>query len=671
MPRRTKKTVTRERRIETAGASCGQISWLVGSILLAGAPHFLHVHPWVPLVVVSILLWRVIAAHRRWSLPGVFIRVSLTLLGFVGVLVTYLKVSGLTAGSALMLIMAAMKLLETRGHRDRAIVIFICYFLLFATFMREQAIWSAAYLVIGLLVTTAALFQIARTGCVVPVTSAMAHATRLILHALPVALLLFLLFPRIPGPFWSLPTAGNQAVTGLSGELSPGDISELALSDKVAFRVRFESSSPGPTAMYWRGPVMDAFDGRKWTQWQGRQSGTSDLPNNSGPLIEYEVTLEPHGQRWLLALETPVTWDARGASLSVTGQLLRDAPVDQRMSYRSTSLLGASRDQQDSITVLDRNRTLPASGNPRSIAFGRQLRGTTENDAEYLEKLLQYFAQESFYYTLRPPSLGDDPIDEFMFDTRRGFCGHFASAFTVLARAGGIPARVVTGYQGAERNPLGNYWVVRQSDAHAWAEAWIDGRWIRFDPTAMVAPDRIEFGFEEAMERRDEIAGRRLADNPVLMRIAMSWDALNTGWNRWVLSFGPESQSSMMSLIGIRHPSIEHLIVTMAVSVTLLLIIIGIVQRYRARPRPDPLLTAYNKLCLRTGKVSRGRRPSEGPDEYLAVMCAQRPDLAAELRWMFGMYVRLRYDGIVDERLRKKFLTAVQAFRPTVRTAAD
>jgi transglutaminase-like putative cysteine protease len=415
---------------------------------------------------------------------------------------------------------------------------------------------------------------------------------------------------------------------------------------------------------------MDVFDGRKWTQSQTWHADISEPQDRNGALIDYEVTLEPHGQRWLLALETPLTWNAPNARLNSAGQLLQKTPIHQRMSYRSTSIISTSREQADSPVVLDWSRSLPANGNPRSRAFARQLRSTVTSDAEYLQKLLQYFSAEPFFYTLRPPSLGDDPIDEFLFDTRRGFCGHFASAFTVLARAGGIPARVVTGYQGAERNPLGNYWIVRQSDAHAWVETWVNDHWVRFDPTAMVAPDRIEYGFDEAMERRDETVGRGLADNQLFMRIAMSWDAINTGWNRWVLSFGPETQSTMMSLAGIRNPTVEHLVITMAVSITALLIIIGIVQRYRTRPRPDPLLFAYNRLCRRTEKAARGRRPSEGPQDYLTAICAQRPDLSAELHQLFDMYIRLRYDGIDDEQLRRKFLAAVRAFRPSDQAVA-
>ncbi|HJP38844.1 MAG: DUF3488 and transglutaminase-like domain-containing protein [Gammaproteobacteria bacterium] len=654
----------RERRLETPDISGGQLGWLVISIVLAGVPHILHIHPWIPIVVFSILVWRIVLALMRWPLPSAWIRVPLTMLGFIGVLFSYQQLSGLSAGSALLLIMVAMKLLETRGHRDRAIVVFICYFLLFSMFLREQAIWSVAYLVISILLTTAALIQVARIGAVMAAPQAMAHAMRIVLQSLPIALLLFLLFPRIPGPFWSLPNVSGDAVAGLANELSPGDISQLALSDEVAFRVRFDAAPPGVSALYWRGPVMDTFDGRKWTQRGTQQLTTPDRASRNGPAISYEVALEPHGQHWLLALETPLNWDARGARLTTAGQLLSKAPVNRRMSYHSSSLLGASRYQAIDPADLNRSRALPTSNNLRSIVFGQQLRSEATSDVEYLEKLLQYFTGEMFYYTLRPPSLGADPIDEFLFGARRGFCGHYASAFALLARAGGIPARIVTGYQGAELNPLGNYWIVRQSDAHAWVEVWLDGRWIHFDPTASVAPDRIEYGFDAAMEFRNETSGNRLADNPLLLRLAMSWDALNTNWNRWILSFGPETQTTLMSLIGIYDPTTEYFIIAMVVSITGLLILGGSIQRYRERPKLNRLLTAYQRLCRRAGKVSRCRQPAEGPHEYLAAVCLQRPDLAAELHTLFNMYVQLRYDGIDDEQLRQKFFSASRAFRP-------
>lgn len=663
--RRKKQPVAAERRSETPEASTGQIIWLIATIAVTAAPHAPHVHPWVSLVVIAILTWRLMAALQRGPLPRPWLRVTLTLLGFAGVLVSYQKLSGLSAGAALLLVMAAMKLLETRGHRDRAIVIFICYFLLFATFLREQEIWSLAWLIVGAVVATAALFQVARTGRAVPIRIAFTQATRLLLQALPIALLLFLLFPRIPGPFWSLPHAGDQAASGLSGELSPGDIGELALSDEVAFRVRFEGTAPNTADMYWRGPVMSRFDGRRWTERR-----TTPRPRAAGAAqpdataITYDLTLEPHGNQWLLALETPIRWDLPGAGLSGTDQLLAARAIDRRLSWRGTSTLGGPRPRYEQPEALGAARQVPVINNPRSAELGRTLRRAAGSDAAFLDALLTWFAGRDFAYTLRPPTLGANPVDEFLFETRRGFCGHYASAFALLARAGGIPARVVTGYQGGEKNPLGDYWIVRQSDAHAWVEAWTDGRWVRFDPTAMVAPDRIEYGFSEAMGRRDEITRDLLARNPTLIRLAMGWDALNAGWNRWVLGFGPEAQSALLRFFGFRQPAIEHLVITMSVLATLLLLLIGFMQRHRARVKPDSLTAAYHRLCRRIGAAARARRPSEGPREYLAACCEERPDLAADLQRLFGQYISLRYDGTGNAQACKKFIDGVRAFRP-------
>jgi hypothetical protein len=339
------------------------------------------------------------------------------------------------------------------------------------------------------------------------------------------------------------------------------------------------------------------------------------------------------------------------------------------MSYRGHSYTGGSIPDTGTQSVLDAAKILPVSSNLRSADFARRLREKTSSDLDYLLKILDFFSNEEFFYTLSPTVLGPNPVDEFLFNTRQGFCGHYASAFTLLARAAGIPARVVTGYQGAEFNPLGNYWIVRQSDAHAWTEAWLDGRWIRFDPTAAVAPERIEMGFDESMDGRSGAAGNLLRTNSFISRLAMSWDAVNTGWNRWVLSFGPKSQETMMSLAGIDKPSVQYLTVALGISTTIFLSIIGLLQRRNNKPRVDRLQKSYHKLCHRAGQVTRRRHPSEGPQEYADAICALRPDLATEFRNLFAMYVRLRYDGRVDDRSMKIFRGAVENFKPTVGTA--
>lgn len=659
-----KRRPTKERRAETPVESTGQLLWLVFAVIVAGAPHLLHLHPWVPVIVLTITGWRLVAAVNRWRLPSIWIRVPLTLFGFFAVLFSYRQVSGLGAGSALLLVMVSMKLLETRGHRDRAIVVFICYFLLFAAFLREQAVWSAGYLLAGVLVTTAALYQTARVGTVVPAPRAMAMAFRLVVQAVPLMLLLFFLFPRIPGPFWALPTGSGPAMTGLSNEMTPGDITELAQSDKVAFRVRFDGEIPAANELYWRGPVMTHFTGRTWRMTEfGASVDRSSRPEPGGRSIDYELTLEPHGSQWLLALETPVHWDATQGSLTQAFQLVNATPVDQRVSYRGRSAV--SDVLPDVIygyptTFLT---TLPAGSNPRAIELAKSMRDQSGSKREFLDSVLTMFREREFFYTLTPPSLGENTVDEFLFDTRRGFCGHYASAFTLLARAAGIPARIVTGYQGAELNPIGNYWIVRQSDAHAWTEVWLDGAWIRFDPTAAVAPWRIEQGFLDARDQ-SSAGTTALRGSSLINRLALSWDAVNAGWNRWVLSFGPDTQTTMMSIAGIDNPSTEYLVVAMAVSVTLLLIVIGVWQRRHHRPRRDLLQAAYQKLCKRLAQVARPRAPHEGPREYAEAVGTMRPDLAAETGALFDTYIALRYDRPAGGDEVRAFIESVRRFRP-------
>lgn len=657
--------IKRDRRVETPVESTSQILWLIFAVMVAGAPHALYVHLWVPGIALSLITWRMVAAINRWKLPGLAIRVPLTLIGFMAVFFTYRKISGLDAGSSLLLVMTSLKLLETRGHRDRAVVVFICYFLLFAAFLREQPIWSAIYLLAGVLVTTAALLQTSRSTGVVAVTRAMAMSLRLVVQAVPLMILMFFLFPRIPGPFWALPAAGASASSGLANKLTPGDITELALSDKVAFRVRFDGAPPAPSELYWRGPVMNRFDGRTWAiQRQGYRPLLENLVIKSGAAFDYEVTVEPHGRTWLMALETPVEWTAPQARLTPSFQLVNPAPVHQRMSYRGRSYAGGTLPDTGDEQALAAAKVLPAESNLKSKDLAQRIRAETSGDRDYLMRVLDHFTTEEFFYTLSPTVLGTNPVDEFLFETRQGFCGHYASAFTLLARAAGIPARVVTGYQGAEFNPLGNYWIVRQSDAHAWTEVWLDDRWVRYDPTAAVAPERIELGFDESMDGSSGAAGNLLRTNSFISRLALSWDALNTGWNRWVLSFGPKSQETMMSLVGIDKPSVQYLTVALGISTTIFLVILGLLQRRSQKPRVDRLQRCYEKLCMRTGRAARCRIPSEGPQEYAEAICELRPDLATEVERLFATYVQLRYDGCDDENVTNRFLRAVEQFKP-------
>lgn len=642
-----------------------QLAWAALAVVFGGAPHLFSVVPWVPFVVLGSALWRIAAAARGWRLPSLWIRVPVTVAAFAGVLVSYRSVSGVEAGSALLLVMAGMKLLETRNERDRILVVLIAYFLLFAVFLREQAIWSIAWLACGAVGITAALAQTVRREGLLPVQGSFALAGRMLAQALPLAAVLFLLFPRIPGPFWAIPNAKLSGMSGLSEEVSPGDITELGLSDEVAFRVRFDGEVPPAGSLYWRGPVLERFDGRAWTALAvNRRTAEAPASGASGREYGYQVVLEPQGKHWLLALETPVRWSAPRAALGPGLQLLSAEPVWDRLSYRARSAIGETGATSATEQSLDFNRRLPTGRNPRAVALARELRAAAPDDRAFLAGVLARFRDEGFRYSLSPPPLGPDPVDEFLFGTREGFCEHFASAFAVLARAGGVPARLVVGYQGGEPNPFGDYWIVRQANAHAWVEAWVDGAWRRIDPTATVAPERIERGFEESLADAPLVADRLWRANALVNGVVLSWDAANAAWDRWVLAFGPEAQDDLLLALGFEVPKTIQLAMLAAAGSVACLVVMGLTIRGRRTRARDPGARAYAELCRRLAPVVRPRGLAEAPSRYADAVAAARPDLAADVRVMTDMYLRLRYAGPHGPDLARRLARQVSRFRP-------
>ncbi|MCE7901895.1 MAG: DUF3488 domain-containing protein [Gammaproteobacteria bacterium PRO9] len=656
------------RTADGTSASAGQLIWLSGLIGTVTLPHVATMPPWVLASLLVAIAWRLGAALKGWPLPGLVLRVGLTVAGAVGIVVSFRRISGLDAGSALLILMLALKLLETRSTRDRSIVILIAWFVLFAGFLREQSLLSVPQLAAGIVIGLLALVQSARPAGLLPTRQAWRTVGRLLLHGLPLALALFLLFPRLPGPFWAVPTDGGASQTGLTDRMSPGDITQLAQSDEVAFRVRFSGAAPPPSALYWRGPVLEEFDGRGWradpAAIHGREPVEAGrLPPRPGaaPVYRYEITLEPSHQRWLLPLETPLAWDIPDARLTPTLELLNVRPLERRIAWHGSSVAAGGFTARAVPGAV--NLELANGTNPRAVALARRLRGASASDLAYLRGILRMFREQDFRYTLEPPALGRHPVDEFLFDTRAGFCEHYASAFAVLARAAGIPARVVAGYQGGQRNPVADYWIVRQSDAHAWTEVWLDGRWLRFDPTAAVAPERIEKGLEAALPG---FAGDHLpvlGSGPWLERLAMGWDAVNATWDRWVLAFGPDQQSALLERLGIASPSLRDIALACALTMGLLLILFTWFGMRRGAQRLDPVEQAWQEFCRRIAAVARPRDPTEGAGEYAAAIAALRPELAPTVQAVAGTYLSLRYDAPAGSAEIRAFIRRTKATR--------
>jgi protein-glutamine gamma-glutamyltransferase len=644
-----------------------RLGWMLGALGLALAPTVFRLPPWVLLTFAIAALWRLAVQHFGWRLPPGWLRLAFAILGVLGVLLTYRTINGLEAGGALLVVMGAMKLLETRAHRDIQVLAFIGYFIVLMQLLHDQPIWSLPWLFLSVTTITLALLQGVRGGAPLPWRSATGLVLRMLAFAVPVALVLFLLFPRVPGPFWALPSRSAEGLTGLSDEMSPGMISQLIQSDEIAFRVAFDGPLPPPSVRYWRGPVLERFDGWTWRDLQ-RSAHLGPRMALRGPSYRYRITIEPHGRAWLLALDYPGAWSDREAILTNEFQLVSPRRIDSARALEIESWPEAIPEPALGRLMRAWTLQLPDGRNPRTAALAVRLRAGVESDAAFVDAVLQYFRDEPFVYTLQPPLLGSGhPVDEFLFGTRRGFCEHYASAFTMLARAAGIPARVVTGYQGGELNPISNRLVVRQSEAHAWSEVWLEGHgWMRVDPTGAVAPQRIELSLGDALPAGERVPGSRFRGFRGLRELSQSWDALDSLWTDWVLGYGPERQLALLARLGMPGADWRTLVIglTVLVAAMMLALTLWLALRLRAPPTPEAL-RLYREFCRRLERAGLRRAPQEGPRDFAARVAARRPALAARVGQITRLYTTLRYgpasaDGTLLAALRRE----VRSFRP-------
>jgi transglutaminase-like putative cysteine protease len=487
-------------------------------------------------------------------------------------------------------------------------------------------------------------------------------------------IVMFVLFPRISGPLWGSPQHETSATTGLSERMTPGAVSQLARSRAVAFRASFPQDPPPKDQRYWRGPVLSFYDGRAWRRVE--PLALPDVPRPGSPAAmtyEYEVTLEPHSQRWLLALDIPDSVPP-GARLSPEYELIAEARVDRLLQYSLSSLADYRIDVELNEAEHRRYTQLPAAAAPRARSLVAQWQAQSQDPATLIARALTYFRTEPYVYTLEPPLLQGDPVDEFLFDTRRGFCEHYSSSFVVMMRAAGIPARPVTGYLGGEWNPLAGYMLVRQADAHAWAEVWLQGQgWVRIDPTAAVAPERIELGLDAAL---DELAGERGGGalsfaGHLRLRLSIALDTLDYYWNYWLVSFGPERQKALLERLGLAGLGLGTIAALMVGLVATIATIYALLAARASRTRPrDGAQALYERYCERLRRVGLPRAAWEGPRDYAARVSTQRPELAREAGDITRLYVDLRYGQARGEVLRE-LAARVRAFRPRKRKPAE
>jgi transglutaminase-like putative cysteine protease len=633
---------------------------LLLSIVMVIAPHADHLPLWVSALCAGLLLWRAWLTYSGKQLPKRWLLMLITVAGTAGIVLTFHSLFGREAGVTLLMMLATLKLMELRDARDAMVLIYLACFIIITNFFYSQSIPTALYLLATMMVIVTTWVHLqARNIALKP---RLRIAAVLLLQALPLTLILFILFPRVQGPLWGLPQDA-YASTGLDDHMSPGSLSRLSLSEAVAFRVVYNGKVPRRDQMYWRGPVLWNFDGRAWTP------GRAPYPiapkfTELGQPVDYVVTLEPHNKHWLFALDVPDKLSVT-ATLTDDFQLLKKDAVNARLRYAARSDLVYHANLQESARQLQRALQLPGQFDPRARQLAAEWRAGSKDDADIVRTALSYFNKQGFVYTLEAPPLGVNSIDDFLFNTKQGFCEHYASAFVFLMRAANIPARVVTGYLGGEYNDVGNYYIVRQSDAHAWAEVWLaDQGWVRVDPTGAIAPDRVERGLSAALS--DKAALPFMERNPPqwLRNLRFNLDALANQWNQWVLGYDSERQFAFLTRLGMESITWQKMALNMSAGIGLVIAVFALFMlRHLYTRRPDRIQAAWLGLCRKLAKSGLPRAAHEGARDYAARVAKARPELAVTVLDLAARYSALRYGAPDNDDAKRDFLQRAAAFK--------
>jgi transglutaminase-like putative cysteine protease len=634
----------------TAPVPLPALRFTIVAMAFSLAPLVAHLTPWV------FVVFAIAAATRMWWLrqrpgPPLVANLAILVVGVATVRISYQSVIATDAGLTVLLVLVSIKLLETSRPRDLYVLTWLGYFFCVGVLLFSQDLLVSVYVVGAFVVVTAAALHAHAQihGVTVRIRPSLVTAGRMVVQALPLVALLFIAFPRIQ-PFRLQLVTTDLSAAGISDRMTPGSFSRLAISTEPAFRVEFPDGEVPPTSsLYWRGGVLWDSDGMNWyrgtappEQLPGAQLG--------GRIVRQDIILQPHGGRWLFALDRPVT-DVPGAHWQPGGYLENNQPIYTRRRYQVTSRPMV---RQPELPSLLRHRALSLQQpvTPAVQALVEKWRAAAETDRHVVEQAILFFRREKFVYTLSPGEYkGPDALEEFLFRRKQGFCEHYAGTLATLMRAAGIPARVVIGYQGGEYNSVGNYIIVRQSQAHAWCEVWLEeSGWTRTDPTTVVAPERISADFESYRPGEPTVATRFNTNSAAVWsarelarQLRQTWDTLNHQWDMQVLNFDSDQQDSLLAMFGLSKMRRAALLAYTAAAVLLSLWAVWLWIRWRSLPAPDALIKIYNRLGRKLARLGIRRRMEEGPVEFTERACAIVPERADAIRNFTSEYIELRY----------------------------
>jgi len=646
-------------------------------IILLLAAVFAPFALWMPLWISGCFL--ALLGLRGWlelsqrPLPSRPWRILLALAGLAGVVAAWGGPFGLRPGSALFLLMIVLKSFEQNTTRDREMTVLLCCFLPLAGTLFSQSLGLFLY---NLLLVGAVLFILQRLQCGNATAGQILSRTgRLLVQALPLAAVLFILFPRVGGGLLSLSPSAQTAYTGLSQTLAPGDVANLVPSREVAFRVKFQEGAPDQGELYWRSLVLTRYDGSRWRVAEDLTAPPSPVEAR-GEIAEYRMDLQPTGKKYLPALDLPLA-APENAEMRQGYSLHREEKVTSRIQYglRSATRYSTAAPRSE---VREAALEIEERANPRTQALMRRLERKTSGPRELVDAVMHRFAEGEYLYTRNPPLLREeDPVDHFLFETKQGFCGHYAQALAWASRAAGIPARVVTGYIGGTQNPLGDYWILRQSDAHAWVEVYFSGAgWVRKDPTQILSPDQIVSGEQGETTAGEELGSGARPRGGLLERAlgyaGLAWDAAHFGWNYWVLGFTQERQLNLLAKLRLGD-SLEQALPRATLLLTFLflafmLILVTVLLGKKRVGKEDRVDRAYTRFLKKLRRAGIAPRSGEGPLSLDKRIEAERPDLSPACRQILQQYIELRYAEQGDRNTLRSLRRRVRRFSPTSRS---
>lgn len=647
-----------------------QLLWalLVGQLVVL-IPYFPILPFWVYVIFFIAAPWRLMVAYGYWSLPKNYMVYGVVILG---ALITFLNFGWSRDGAVTLLALAfSLKLLELKALRDSMIIIFLGLFLLAIYFLYSNSIGAAIYIFAAFVLLTIVLIGLNRIGDILPIRGVLQKALILLLPAIPLAGILFIFFPRMEMTLWPASDANRMGVSGFSNTVEPGDISRLAQSNRVVFRAKFKEREPLQKDLYWRGLVLSLFDGKRWVATDARSTRTQLKYEPDADRLSYEVFLEPTHQVWLFVIEN--LFRAKGEVVRTPDERLEaKAPVQKRFNYEAISILQEVPPFEKG--VFEANERLPLNVNPKSRELAKKLFSKAKsNPTQYISLVLNHFRKNAYVYTLKPPGLSPkNAIDGFLFYSKKGFCEHYATAFTFLMRAEQIPARVVVGYQGGEFNPYAGYWTVREYHAHAWSEVWLpDMGWVRVDPTEVVSPHRIELGIDEDIKA--EIARKTRSFlvawlessriKPYFAHFLWGAEAVETFWQSLVVDYREEDQKLFLRWFSFSSFSWAPFMLVLLVLMGAVFIFFGFTffSKRVFVPPQDPVLKAYHLFCRKLAKIGIIRKVGEGPQDFMDRVIHVRPDLRQIVGEINELYLDLRYRELDhDKQAEKDFYKRVK-----------